>query len=124
MLRKNGTDESVMDPPETSNFDTGFVVPKPTDPETYAPPVTWSGCDAVPVGVADPMSTELVVLIPEAPVVHWDPLAVELIVTCPVDPETVTFVPATIEVTIPVKLMPDPVDAKSPTVDKPTLEST
>jgi len=31
-----------------------------------------------------------------------------LIVTCPVEPEIVTFVPATIEVTIPVRLVPDP----------------
>jgi len=36
------------------------------------------------------------------------PEAVEFIVTCPVDPETLILVPATIEVTIPVKLVPEP----------------
>jgi hypothetical protein len=36
------------------------------------------------------------------------PEAVEFIVTSPVDPETVILVPATIEVTIPVKLVPEP----------------
>ena len=32
-----------------------------------------------------------------------------LIVTCPVDPEIVTLVPATIEVTMPVNAEPEPV---------------
>ena len=41
----------------------------------------------------------------------------ELIVTCPVEPETVILVPATIEVTIPVRvailshLTPEPVES-------------
>ena len=33
-----------------------------------------------------------------------------LIVTCPVEPETVILVPATIEVTIPVKFVPKPLN--------------
>ncbi len=47
------------------------------------------------------------------------PEAVEFIVTCPVDPETVILVPAIIEVTIPVKFVPEPLNDVA--VTTPTL---
>jgi hypothetical protein len=55
------------------------------------------------------------------------PEAVESIVTCPVDPETVILVPATIEVTIPVNAVPEPVNEVAVTIPvkfpSPTIDS-
>ena len=41
--------------PWTCSFTVGFVVPIPKFPLTWAPPVTWSGCDAVPVTDVEPI---------------------------------------------------------------------
>ena len=69
-----------------------------------------------PVAVRIPTLIPLVVVFPYPRV--WSsvcvppPPPVALIVTCPVEPEIVTPVPATIEVTIPVRFVPEPVEER------------
>ena len=68
----------------------------------------------IPIEVVDALETKVMncgVLEVDVEILNPDPPeAVEFIVTCPVEPETVTLVPAIIEVTIPVKLVPEPLN--------------